>query len=231
MKWRLLKLDLKYAVGELLIVVLGVMIALYADQLNNDRALKKTEIEYVERLISDLDEDQSRIDIANDFLVMKLASLDVVYRNICSNADSKEDSREMLKHLQHGAFLGFSQPFGRRDTYDEMLSTGTISLLENLQIRTALFSYVEANDRQERRTQRRVTSYPALYYELGSTSLDVSNDEATNLWSNIRSSNMCNAVRAERNFGVFMQSEYASWQERQRLFRQQLGRYLGEITG
>jgi hypothetical protein len=35
MRWRLLKLDLPYLLGELLIVILGVVIALSADRWNN----------------------------------------------------------------------------------------------------------------------------------------------------------------------------------------------------
>jgi len=51
MKWRLFRLDWKYAIGELLIVTLGVLVALYVDQWNTDRLLKLEEVDYIERLL------------------------------------------------------------------------------------------------------------------------------------------------------------------------------------
>ena len=53
MKWRLFRLDWKYAIGELLIVTLGVLVALYVDQWNTDRLLKLEEVDYIERLLEE----------------------------------------------------------------------------------------------------------------------------------------------------------------------------------
>jgi hypothetical protein len=230
MKWRLHRLNWRYAIGELLIVVSGVMIALYADQWNNRQSIKLSEIEYIERLVADLDEDQISLERANDFLGAKLPSLQLLFQNLCTEMQTEESSLENLQHFQRGAFLGFSQPFGRRDTYDEMIATGAISIIRNVQIRTALLAYVQANEVQRSRTVARMTDYPSRFYELAPYSLDISELEADKLWSNIRSSNICNEIRAEQNFGAFVQSENGSWKERQQLFLQQLETYLSEIS-
>ena len=230
MKWRLLRLDWRYAIGELLIVVLGVMIALYADQWNSRQSIKLMEIEYVERLIADLEEDQTALDRAADFLNAKLPSLELLFRNLCTEFQPEGSSLENLQHFQQGAYLGFSQPFGRRDTYDEMIATGSISIIQKVQIRTALLAYVRINEVQRSRTQARITDYPSQFYELAPYSLDISELEADKLWSNIRSSNICNEIRAEQNFGIFMQVENGSWKERKQLFLLQLETYLIEIS-
>ncbi len=54
MRWRLRKLDWPYAIGELIIVVAGVLIALAVDQWNSDRMARVEEGEIIEQLISSL---------------------------------------------------------------------------------------------------------------------------------------------------------------------------------
>jgi len=60
MRWRLLKLDIPYLVGELFIVILGVSIALAADQWRQSRNSNDLANQYVSRLIQDLDVDINR---------------------------------------------------------------------------------------------------------------------------------------------------------------------------
>ena len=229
MKWRLLKLDWRYAIGELLIVVLGVMIALYADQWNSLQTDKQNEIEYIERLIADLREDQRRIDIATNFINSKMPSLDQVYGDLCTESQSEGNPLENLRHFRQGAMLGYSQPFARTDTYNEMLATGNINLIEDTQIRTFLLAYLGENETLMRRTQTRVTDYPALMYQLVPSMQDISESEAADLWANVKSLNICNSVRAEQNFGVFIRTGYAEWKERQNLFLHELTVYLDQI--
>ena len=57
MIWRKFKLEWSYAVGELLIVVIGVLIALAIDQWNGERLERLQEVDSVSRLIVDLETD------------------------------------------------------------------------------------------------------------------------------------------------------------------------------
>lgn len=230
MKWRLLKLDWKYAVGELIIVTLGVMIALYADRWNTQQSIKENEIEYVERLIADLREDQARLDIAQGFLARKNPSLSLVYDDLCTQSQVSENASELVHHFSEGVILGFSQPFARTDSYDEILSTGNLSIIADSQIRAELMTYHSANDTFLLRTQARVTDYPSHFYELVPSSPELRVTDAANIWGNIRSANICNAVRAEQNFGIFMQEQYSEWQGRQNAFLEKLTNYLNRIS-
>ena len=91
-------------------------------------------------------------------------------------------------------------------------------------------TYNAENERLMLRTQARTTAYPAKYYELGSVTSDLTESDADVLWNNIRSSNICNAVRAEQNFGYFLRTGYGTWQTRQLIFLQQLDKYLPQIS-
>jgi hypothetical protein len=79
MRWRLLKLNWGYAIGELIIVSVGVLIALAIDQCNSDRLDRVDEMLIIEGLISDLEFDRSTIDQGLGFLPEKEASLRRVY--------------------------------------------------------------------------------------------------------------------------------------------------------
>jgi len=57
---------LKYAIGEILLVVIGILIALQLNNLNEEKAEKKVEIGYVTSLIDDL-----QIDIENLSILVK----------------------------------------------------------------------------------------------------------------------------------------------------------------
>ena len=58
MIWRKFKLDWSYAVGELLIVVTGALIALAIDQWNDNRLERAEEIEALSNILADIQADQ-----------------------------------------------------------------------------------------------------------------------------------------------------------------------------
>ena len=57
MFWRRFKLDWSYAIGELFIVIIGVLVALVIDQWNDDRLERAEENAILSRIISDIDMD------------------------------------------------------------------------------------------------------------------------------------------------------------------------------
>ena len=230
MKWRLSKLDWKYAIGELIIVTLGVMIALLADQWITQQSINEDEKEYIERLIADLVEDQSRLDIAEGFLNLKNPSLSLVYDDLCNQIQNIGNAAEMVQHFSQGVILGFSQPFAQTDSYNEILSTGNLNIIADAQIRTELMTYHSVNDTFTRRTQARVTAYPTHFYELVPSSPESRVSNADDIWTEIRSANICNAVRAEQNFGSFMKEQYSAWQSRKDLLLETLTGYLNQIS-
>jgi len=73
--WRKSKLDWSYAIGELFIVVAGVLIALAIGQWNTDRLERADEKAVVARLLKDLRSDVSFFDFRLDHVIQKEDSL------------------------------------------------------------------------------------------------------------------------------------------------------------
>jgi Family of unknown function (DUF6090) len=63
-----------YALGEIALIVFGILIALQIDNWNNDRQLKELEIKYLKEMISNLRSDLSDIEFNINFNIDKMKS-------------------------------------------------------------------------------------------------------------------------------------------------------------
>jgi hypothetical protein len=141
MKWRYLKLDWKYAIGELIIITLGVVFALGLDQWRLERADHVLELEYVSRLKIDLRGDITRfrnfeeVELYNKRMVLEaLAKFDTVSQSL----DDSIFNRQNLDYSQYVAL-----PQTQSATFREMESSGKLNLLQNQDVRLAIDDYYE----------------------------------------------------------------------------------------
>jgi hypothetical protein len=81
----------KYAIGEIVLVVLGILIALQINNWNEDRKFKNQELKLVKQLLEDAKNDSifynSRLDFFND----QISSYQLL-SNLCNNSISNVDS-------------------------------------------------------------------------------------------------------------------------------------------
>lgn len=138
MLFRKLQLNWRYGIGELLIVVAGVMIALYADgwiQARQDRAL---ELEYVERLIGDL-----QLDTAAISNIMARSQERAEHgRVILSAFDTRERAvspADFVRAVEYGDY--FSYPSYSTTTIDDLMSTGNLRLIRSTEVKEAVSTY------------------------------------------------------------------------------------------
>ncbi len=75
MFWRKFKLDWSYAIGELFIVTLGVLVALAIDQWNSERLERAEEFDVLSRLVADVETDLAFFDLRLNAIDDKEASL------------------------------------------------------------------------------------------------------------------------------------------------------------
>ena len=96
MRWRLSKLNWSYGLGELIIVIAGVLTALSVDQWNSDRLDRLEERRIVERLIFDLNTDLDEVAIMLRSLDNKEASLLRVIAVLAAADAPPQDPAEFL---------------------------------------------------------------------------------------------------------------------------------------
>ncbi len=164
MFWRKFKLDWSYAVGELLIVVVGVLIALAIDQWNDDRLERLEEVDAVARILTGVQTDLQDFDFRLKAVDAKEESLLRVKAFLAGGAQI--DPAAFLRDIVGGADFGWNQGLARRSTYDNLLESGRLGIIANSEIRSQISDYYRYYQDSHNRIDERETDYPALSYQL-----------------------------------------------------------------
>ena len=127
-----LKLDWRYAIGEISLIAIGVLIALAVDGWADYRAERKLEMEYIGRIEEDLQSTleiwaghTARLESAIGFLQgLRDGGSDMV------NPDNVEDiwNAYMISHW-------YQAPAIRSSAFEELVSTGRLSIIGDVELR------------------------------------------------------------------------------------------------
>jgi Family of unknown function (DUF6090) len=221
MRWRQLHLDWSYGVGELVIVVVGVLIALAVNSWNDDRLARGEEAEIVARLASDLHEDLERLGGQSDGIDAKEASL-LRLQAVFATADPHpSDPAAFLHDVINGANYGWTQFEARRTTFRELVGSGKFSLIRDPALREMINEYYDFDTSTHERIDDRQTNFPHLAYLLvprenegsieretgqGSLRSDLSAAELEQLTSRVLASGLEDQLVGELNLARFVRN-------------------------
>jgi len=131
----------KYAIGEIVLVVIGILIALQINNWNETRKSSNLESDYIVRLLEDLKEDEAIIQAVLNY------QLEVTFHakkaiDIFENLDEKSfNPVEKLINLYQASQI--LDPSPASSTYRELIASGQINLLEDDNLKTAMIRYYE----------------------------------------------------------------------------------------
>jgi len=165
MRWRLLSLDWSYALGELAIVIVGVLTALAVNSWNGDRLARVEEGEVVERLISDVTEDLERLEGQSSAIDAKERSL-LRVRAAFAAGVPPADAAAFLRDVIEGANYGWSQFEARRTTFRELLGSAKFRLIRDAELRELINEYYDFDSSVQQRIDARETQFAHLAYLL-----------------------------------------------------------------
>lgn len=165
MLWRKFKMDWRYAIGELFIVVAGVLVALAIDQWNDERLERREADAILQHLLmdlqADLDDIEQMIRMAGD----KEQSL-LRLNSVFVSGQRPENETQFLQDIIVGADWGWNQVRPRSTTYQETLSSGKFGLIRDgslrLEISRYYFDFMNMFDRADARE----TMFPQLSFQL-----------------------------------------------------------------
>ncbi|WP_370476495.1 DUF6090 family protein [Tamlana flava] len=131
---------LVYAIGEIVLVVIGILIALGINNWNSDRINTIREKDYLIGIKNDL---EKQIPVFNS-LVKRCDSILIVGNNILNDYKSIQDF-SLINDLNKKLSLFFyAENFPEiSTTFDELKSTGQINLIKNKFVRTKIISYYQ----------------------------------------------------------------------------------------
>ena len=136
---------LKYAVGEIVLVVIGILIALQFNNLNNQSQLRKLEIKYLKEIATNLESDSADIAFNIQFNEMRLRSAEMVLKGLSEN----ETYSDTLNHY-FGTLLYTTRSVVNFSAYETLKSRG-LEIITNDSLRKMIthlysFSYHNAID-------------------------------------------------------------------------------------
>jgi hypothetical protein len=127
----------KYAIGEIILVVIGILIAVQINSWNETKKNRTIELETLKSLKTDLQSAMLQLDekIAQNenYKLMDSLLLDVIHFNKTIPIDSLE-----VLTLTHIFTPGFDPELG---TLNEILSTGKMSLIHNRELRNYISNW------------------------------------------------------------------------------------------
>ena len=144
MRWRLLKLDFPYLLGELVIVVLGVVIALAANGWFEDWREQQTESRYLDRISHELNAGHEGLKI---FLERNNLSRSATAQLLELLSAKEPDPADLVENFLYASQTGGTVAELRHDvTFNELVSTGTFDSISDPNLRAEIAAYYRAAD-------------------------------------------------------------------------------------
>lgn len=138
MRIQSLKLNWRAISVELLIVVVGVLIALAADDWRQSRQDRALEVQYIQRLVGDLRLDSVSLE---NLLVESQARVEYAEAIVTTYGRGTwpGSGADLVRAIEYGDYLSY--PSYSRSTLDDLMSTGNLRLLRDARVKEGLSQY------------------------------------------------------------------------------------------
>lgn len=150
---------LKYAFGEIILVVIGILIALQINNWNENRKGSILEKEYLTRLKSDLEFDQRLLKKSTiDRYERKVKCLEIGKAYYLGNYTIK-DTLQFLNDIGYGGVYGNVNWSLNTNTYTELIITGNLRKIQNDSLRNDITYYYENSNALQNSAKSYVSGY------------------------------------------------------------------------
>jgi len=131
----------KYAIGEIVLVVIGILIAISINNWNENNKSKKEASFQLSKLNDNLNSDKAQLKAA--ILSDSLYIDNLIFCVMVLSNEIEAPKEEFLDHFQYiSSIMNFNPT---RGTFEGLISSGKIELINNQNLLEALFSYYNAN--------------------------------------------------------------------------------------
>jgi hypothetical protein len=128
----------RFLLGEFVVIVLGVLIALWVDQLREAGVNANLEVEYLESLVADLDTDLAQFDEAEAWMRRSETAAATVLA-LYEGDPPTGNVADLVAAVETAGWQMF--PSISRNTIDDLRSTGNLRLIRDPAIRRAIADY------------------------------------------------------------------------------------------
>ena len=132
---------IKYAFGEIVLVMIGILLALQVNNWNQERFSKNLEFQYYERLLDDVREERLILESTLNYskqVSEHAKNAILVFEN--SSGANPDPVANLVDIYQASQLL---DPYSSSSTYKELIASGQINLIQNDSLKTALIRYYD----------------------------------------------------------------------------------------
>lgn len=140
-----------YALGEILLVVIGILIALQINNWNETRKERKIERSYIKLLTNDLKADSNRLEELILFSDNSVASKQIIL-DYLNRETPKPDS--LGSHFLRASFSGIQSFVPNKSAFEEVRNAGGLSLIKDENVRNSVLTLYNAYDEMEHNTSQ-----------------------------------------------------------------------------
>lgn len=148
-----------YAIGEIILVVIGILIALQINNWNEYRKDRMLEKEYLTRLKEDISFD---IYFINRNMIGRYEKKMKGLENGKAYFQGKyviQDTLQFLNDVGYGGVFGHVDWSLSKNTYNEILSTGNLRKIENEKLRNMINNYYESVNGYSKSSKNYISGY------------------------------------------------------------------------
>ncbi len=136
----------QYAIGEIILVVIGILIALNINNWNENRINAEKEYKYLATINKEIITDS--LNLENSWFKnrqKKIECLELARRYVMGDYTPK-DTLQFINTVSFGGINSRASFVGSSNTYKELISTGNLSLISNDTIRELIVKYYSIKD-------------------------------------------------------------------------------------
>jgi len=134
----------KYAIGKIILVVIGILIALQINNWNENRKLQLKSYDYLQRLKVDLDNVSKDVNSSLKSTERKSKQALIALEALESKELSPSKQKDFERHLKE--YFQFQITIQNTTAYNEMLSSGDLGLIKNEWLRSAFADLSDDRD-------------------------------------------------------------------------------------
>ncbi|WP_297100671.1 DUF6090 family protein [uncultured Draconibacterium sp.] len=135
---------MRYAIGEIVLVVIGILIALQINNWNSNRIDQLKELEYLEHFLGEMRSDSVFLNVfwKKDY-PEKVEGLELA-RKYVKDGIEIDDTAAFMAAIGKGGKLSRAAVFEESSTYKDIISTGNLKLIRNKDLQLQIIQYYTA---------------------------------------------------------------------------------------
>lgn len=130
----------KYAIGEILLVVIGILIALQINEWNQAKKDRKLEAQYYCRLLEDVEQDYVNYKSSLDLLSEKIKTNNTLMQKLL---DDTMPLDSISPYLLESIKYSIRDVSATTDAFEDIKSSGNLNIIRNASVKNKLTSYYE----------------------------------------------------------------------------------------